>query len=44
MYARQVVYNTMMEFDKDGDNKLSPMEFRSLLNSTDLQNKFALSI
>ena len=40
----QVVYNTMMEFDKDGDNKLDRAEFQSLLSSNDLQNKFAMSM
>jgi len=38
----QVVHNTMIEFDTDGDNKLSYEEFKGLLSHTDLQNKFAL--
>jgi len=40
----QVVHNTMMEFDRDGDNMLNLEEFRLLLSSTDLQNKFAMSL
>lgn len=40
----QVVYNTMAEYDADGDNKLDFNEFKQLLSSTDLASKFALSM
>ncbi|GFR52184.1 hypothetical protein Agub_g14721 [Astrephomene gubernaculifera] len=40
----QVVYNTMSEFDRDGDNKLDMEEFRALLSRQDLANKFSVNI
>ncbi|KAG2498234.1 hypothetical protein HYH03_003984 [Edaphochlamys debaryana] len=40
----QVVYNTMSEFDRDGDSKLDLQEFKALLSRDDLQNKFSLNL
>lgn len=40
----QVVHNTMMEFDRDNDQRLSLEEFKVLLSRTDLQQKFALRL
>ncbi|KAG2439135.1 hypothetical protein HXX76_004502 [Chlamydomonas incerta] len=40
----QVVYNTMSEFDRDGDNKLDMQEFKALLSRDDLANKFSMSM
>lgn len=39
----QVVLNTMAEFDADGDNRLNFREFKALLSTTDLSNKFSLN-
>ncbi|KXZ47762.1 hypothetical protein GPECTOR_33g644 [Gonium pectorale] len=40
----QVVYNTMSEFDRDGDNKLNFEEFKMLLSRQDLANKFSVNL